>query len=275
MFGPRVLVPNNLGKEGLETFHLDHQGIVKCECAKSSLWWPDILSDIKQKVEQFNRHGFFNFKDCWYFLIADYYCRYPELYKIQSMSTRIVIQCLFRLTQNSIIVDFKNKFDFELITSSPYYSKSNGFIEIMVKTIKLGLAKTGDACLFLMEYQSTPLECGFTPSELLMGRKIHSLLPIHPNILKPILIDREIIQREKARIECQKTNHDQKHYTTESIHLKIGDEVWMKDTRMWGIIKQICSEPRIRRGTRNRKHPNYFHSDSRFNSFSRGNNTNK
>lgn len=53
MFGPRVLVPANLREEALKALHLGHQGIVKCrDRAKSSLWWPGISSNIKQKIEQ-------------------------------------------------------------------------------------------------------------------------------------------------------------------------------------------------------------------------------
>lgn len=77
-----------------------------------------------------------------------------------------------------------------------------------------------------MEYRSTPLECGFSPSELLMGRKIRTLLPMHPDNLKPILIDREVLlKRENVRIQRQKDNHDEKHYATESPRLEVGDEV--------------------------------------------------
>jgi len=111
--------------------------------------------------------------------------------------------------------------------------------------MKLGLAKTEEMNVFLMEYRLTPLECGFTPSELLMGRRIRSLLPTHPSNLMPILVDREVLlHRENTRIQRQKTNHDEKHYATESTKLEVGDEVWIKDIRMWGVVKQICKEPR-------------------------------
>jgi len=124
------------------------------------------------------------------------------------MTTKIIIQCLtdcfarhgipsmvcndngpqFNLLKTREFIEFKNKFNFDHITSSPHYPKSNGFIE--VKTMKLSLAKIEEMDVFLMEYWSTPLECGFTPSELLMRRRIRSLLPIHPSNLTPILIDR-------------------------------------------------------------------------------------
>lgn len=273
MFGPRVLVPRERRKEALEALHLGHQGIVKCrERAKFSLWWPGISSDIKQKVEQCRKCAefrpdrpepllsskfpsrpweiiamdLFKLKDSWYFLVADYYSRYPELYKIRNMTTNVIIRCLldcfarhgipsvvrsdngpqFDPVKTHEFVNFTKKFKFEHVTSSPHYPKSNGFIEVMVKTLKLGLNKTEDPWVFLMEYRSTPLECGFSPSELLMGRKIRTLLPTHPDNLKPILIDRDVLlKRESVRIQRQKDNYDGKHYSKESPKLEIGDEV--------------------------------------------------
>lgn len=188
----------------------------------------------------------FKFKDCWYFLIADYYSRYPELYKVRNMTTQVIIQCLtdcfarhgipsiicsdngpqFNSLKTREFITFKKKFCFDHVTSSPHYPKNNGFIEVMVKAMKLGLAKTGDMHTFLMEYRSTSLECRFTPSELLMGRKICSLVPIYPNNLTPILIDHEkLLRRENARRQRQKANHDEKHYATESIKLEVGGEI--------------------------------------------------
>ncbi|EZA47538.1 hypothetical protein X777_16207 [Ooceraea biroi] len=292
MFGPRVLMPKEQRKEALEALHLGHQGIIKCRNrANSSLWWPGISRDIKQKIKQCrvcaehrpNRPepllpskfpdypwevvamDLFKFKDNWYLLVTDYYSRYPELYKVRNMTASVIIQCLtdcfarhgilfivrsdngpqFDPLKTREFINFTNKFNFTHITSSPHYPKSNGFIEVMVKTMKLSLEKTGDMHLFFMEYRLTPLECGFTPSELLMGRKIRSLLPIHPDNLTPVLIDRKVLlHRENVRIQRQKTNHDEKHYTKESIALKEGDEVWIKDVRMWGVVKAKCKEPR-------------------------------
>lgn len=36
----------------------------------------------------------FEFENHWYLLIADYYSRYPELYKLQSMTCHVIIKCL-------------------------------------------------------------------------------------------------------------------------------------------------------------------------------------
>lgn len=77
--------------------------------------------------------------------------------------------------------------NYELIhqTSSPRYSQSNGEAERAVKTINSLLVNTEDPFLVLMAYHSTPLQNGYSPAELLMGRKIHTTVPVSPDQLKP------------------------------------------------------------------------------------------
>ncbi|CAB3262453.1 unnamed protein product [Arctia plantaginis] len=70
------------------------------------------------------------------------------------------------------------------ITSSPYYSQSNGLAENAVKIAKHLIKKNEDNIdKALLEYRSTPLENGFSPAELLMGRKLRTFLPILPREL--------------------------------------------------------------------------------------------
>ena len=59
------------------------------------------------------------------------------------------------------------QFQFEHVTSSPHYPQSNGEAERAVQTVKNLLKKDGDPYLALLAYPSTPLKCGFSPSELL------------------------------------------------------------------------------------------------------------
>jgi hypothetical protein len=37
----------------------------------------------------------------------------------------------------------------------------------------------------LLEYRNTPIDCGFTPAQLLMGRRTKSILPITSKLLHP------------------------------------------------------------------------------------------
>ena len=74
-------------------------------------------------------------------------------------------------------------------TLSPNYPRSNGLVESSVKIIK-GLMKKAhdgkeDFHKSLLIYRSAPLQNGQSPAQMLMGRRIHTNLPMHDHLLKP------------------------------------------------------------------------------------------
>jgi len=73
---------------------------------------------------------------------------------------------------------FANDYDFKHITSSSKFSQSNGAVKAAVKIAKRIIKKCDDINLGLLAYKTTPLENGFSPSELLFSRKIRSHVPI-------------------------------------------------------------------------------------------------
>lgn len=128
---------------------------------------------------------------------------------------------------------FKKKYGFFHQTSSPYFPQSNGFIEVMIKTIKSGLEKCKDFSIWLLEYRATPLKCGFSPSELAIGRRIKSFLPILPSLLEPKIINREVLlSRKRERIRRQKEDFDKRHHKIERDNLEIefGFEIYVVGT---------------------------------------------
>lgn len=70
--------------------------------------------------------------------------------------------------------------------SSPHYAQSNGQAEKGVHVLKQLLKKAAesdsDPYLALLSYRATPLQCGLSPAELLINRKLRTILPSHqPN----------------------------------------------------------------------------------------------
>ncbi|VDH89667.1 Hypothetical predicted protein [Mytilus galloprovincialis] len=79
------------------------------------------------------------------------------------------------------LVSLRTKWDFKHVTSSPHYPQSNGLAEKTVQTVKNMFNKCKkdgkDPYVALLEYRTTPLDIGHTPSQLLMCRKLRSVLP--------------------------------------------------------------------------------------------------
>ena len=109
--------------------------------------------------------------------------------------------------------DFAKEWDFSHITSSPHFPQTNGLAEKSVQTIKgmflKGKADHKDLDLCLLEYRNTPLEEGFSPYQLLMGRRLRSVLPSTHTHLQPETIDiGKFRQKLLHTREKQKSAHD-------------------------------------------------------------------
>ncbi|KAG5888194.1 hypothetical protein JTB14_016410 [Gonioctena quinquepunctata] len=66
--------------------------------------------------------------------------------------------------------EFANKYGFKHTTSSSLYLKSNGQVEAAVKTAQKILLKSNNPNSGILSYSTSKLECGFFPSQLIMGK---------------------------------------------------------------------------------------------------------
>ncbi|UYV84520.1 K02A2.6-like, partial [Cordylochernes scorpioides] len=103
-----------------------------------------------------------------------------------------------------------------------------------------------DPSLDFLEYRATPLENGYSPAELLMGRQLRTTVPASSEILLPKLVDSEKIQsKERERRVKMKNYYDKSHSAKDLDELEIGDLVWIADLRTWGKIMKKAPTPRL------------------------------
>nr|XP_039261331.1 uncharacterized protein K02A2.6-like [Styela clava] len=144
----------------------------------------------------------FELKGSKYLLPVDYFSRWIEIALLQDTTSLTVINHLKSIfakygIPEVIISDngpqyapgefskFAEEYGFCHITSSPRYAHCNGEAERAVHTIKNLLKRTKDPYMALLNYRSTALKNGYSPSELLMGRKLRTKLPVYSSELIP------------------------------------------------------------------------------------------
>lgn len=137
-----------------------------------------------------------------YLVVVDYFSKFFELAPLKKTATADVISKLEPIFARFGIPDvirsdngpqfashefkrFLSKHDIKHVTSSPYYPQSNGQAERTVQTAKMLLEKSPNVHEALLAHRSSPGQCGYSPAELLMGRKIKSTVPMRPSNLTP------------------------------------------------------------------------------------------
>lgn len=106
-----------------------------------------------------------------------------------------------------------------------------------MRTIKSVLKKSSNPYLALMAYQAAPLANGYSPTELLMGRKITTPVPVIPSKLNPGCADMDNLKRTEQRYRQKlRQNYDRRHRACDMPYLHPGDHVWVKDTVERGTV---------------------------------------
>ena len=120
-----------------------------------------------------------------------------------------------------------------------------GFIKAMVKVAKNLLKKNEDPYLALLQYRNSPLHIGYSPAQLLMGRRLRSSSPIYPALLDPKTVENSTLRlKEEAHRAQQKANFDSRHNAKDREDLKPGDPVWLTDMNVHGVIDRPADTPR-------------------------------
>jgi len=143
---------------------------------------------------------------------------------------------------------FAKLYNFTHTTSSPLYPQSNGQAERAVQTLKKILCQSEDVCQGLLSYRTTPMPwCNLSPAELLMGRKLRSLLPMTDQQLIPQWPYLPEFKRTNQLFKNnQKRNFDKHYRTSECPTLPNNSEVWVTSGRepVRGRVVAAADTPR-------------------------------
>ena len=80
---------------------------------------------------------------------------------------------------------FMKDYDIKHITSSPYHPQANGQAQRTVQTVKRLLVTAKDPYKALLDYRNSPLDTGFSPAQLFLGRRLKRTLPTTSKLIQP------------------------------------------------------------------------------------------
>ena len=214
---------------------------------------PAVLPELPwQKVAT----DLFDWKQRTYLIIVDYYSRYIEIALLQRTTAEEVVthtKSIFARhgIPEEVISDngpqfssqqyaeFAKAYQFRHTTSSPYFPQSNGEAERAVGTVKSLLKKSSDPYLALLAYRSTPLQNGYSPSELLMCRTLRTTIPSSHKQRTPKIPDIGFLRKREEQLRArQKENFDSHHGVRDLPPLSEGTTVWIRDRESEGSVRE-------------------------------------
>ncbi|XP_053383774.1 uncharacterized protein K02A2.6-like [Mercenaria mercenaria] len=215
--------------------------------------------EIPQRPWQNIAVDLFSFDGNDYLVTTDYYSRFFEVDTLPNTQSITIIRklkvhfarygiCEKLVSDNgpqlslALFADFANEWGFSHQTSSPLHPASNGLAEKTVSIVKRLFQKAKeskkDPYIAILGYRNTPLDCGYSPCQLLMGRRTRSILPITNKQLEP-----KTINPEEVRDKIQKAKKKQKGYydrqTKPLPPLLINEYVRVQMGKIWKPAKVI------------------------------------
>ena len=160
-------------------------------------------------------------------VLVDYYSSYFEITQLKDSTRATLINCLQQYMSRHGIPEipysdngpefsslefrqFAIAYEFHHVTSSSLFRTKNGLAERTVQTAKKLLKKAygdkKDPNLAILELRNTPIPgVGLSPTQLLMGRRTRSIIPIKSTLLTPMIYNTKEVQSAlTARQQTQK-----------------------------------------------------------------------
>ena len=236
--------------------------IQKCEkCLKVQHQRPQPLSPSPLPTLPWQKLAtdLFEWKQSVYLLVVDYFSRYIEIARLRQPTTaEVVVHMKSIFARHGIpeilisdngpqyssreFSEFAKAYEFRHVTSSPYHPQGNGEAERAVGTVKSLLKKEDNPYQALLAYRNTPLQVGYSPAQLLMGRVLRSMVPTTRAQRKPQIPDLASVQARDKRIKKkQKKDFDSRHRARELSPLEPGDRVWVSERGSEAEVREEVS----------------------------------
>lgn len=288
----KLIVPKSLRSDMLHIIHSSHLGISKCKSrAREILHWPGMSSEIEDFVSKCSTcalnqrqnskeplletetpsrrwsivsSDILDFKGSNYLVTIDHFSKWPELARLDSMTSTCTITHLKSqfarfgipdkvITDNGpqyssgAFAEFAKDYGFNHVTTSPHFPQANGQAERTVQTVKNMLKKANDPYKALMAYRNTPIDnIGMSPAQLFLGRRLKTDLPTtSPLLSSETNSTSELKLRLKTRKLMQNIDSE-KHTGSELRNLFKDEKVIMRHNNEWipATVQQKHSEPR-------------------------------
>ncbi|KAK9687846.1 hypothetical protein QE152_g35961 [Popillia japonica] len=171
----------------------------------------------------------FSYGNHSFLVVMDAYSNWLEVVKIQSKSTEEVIRKFMSIFSkfgcpDTLVCDnipfgsekmkaFAREWNFNIVTRSPNYPRSNGLGEkavgIAKRMVKQSMDTNKDMYSMLMEYRNCPLKhIGLSPAHILFSRMCKTKLPVTAKLLMP-KIHSDVREKLKKRQEYGRKYYDQ------------------------------------------------------------------
>ncbi|XP_052804520.1 uncharacterized protein LOC128234361 [Mya arenaria] len=120
--------------------------------------------------------------------------------------------------------------------TDPYHSQSNGLAEKYVgidkRTLSKSMCDDQDPMTGILEYRATPLEFGYSPAQLLMGRQLRSVISTIKENVTPKIPDHDYVKQFLSeQKQKDKRLYDKKAKTLQPI--QVGDSLRIRLGKLW------------------------------------------
>ncbi|KAL0174321.1 hypothetical protein M9458_030289 [Cirrhinus mrigala] len=223
---------------------------------------PLLTTPVSERPWQRVGTDLFFWEKTTYLLVVDYFSRYIEVARLNVATANTVIAALKDVFSRhgipetvmsdngpqyscALFKNFASDYRFTHITSSPRYPQANGEAERAVATVK-GLCKGGEEkTKALLTYRATPLENGYSPAQLLMGRALRTTIPQLPTVLNPRWPKIKGFRKSERRAkEKQRCRYDMRYRARPLPILEPGQRVWLPREESQGTVIRPAETPR-------------------------------